>query len=188
MCSAPRSSPFRAAGQRSRAGLPPHWAELLHTEVFEYEQVDPRQLLQERASGQARATVCTDGPVQRQPALVSRPVLRQNQSRTRGWVVSLLVDRQNRRVLKIIFVFVRALALACRGHRELVLENLALRLCFAKTRTGRVIVYHGTGLHREDRPPRAGVWQRFTIGQRDGSPGRATVVSGLEVDADADVT
>ena len=30
-------------------------------------------------------------------------------------------------MLEIIFVFVRALALACRGHRELVLENLALR-------------------------------------------------------------
>jgi putative transposase len=42
-------------------------------------------------------------------------------------VASLLVERQNRRVLEMIFVLVRALALACHGHHELVLENLALR-------------------------------------------------------------
>jgi hypothetical protein len=35
--------------------------------------------------------------------------------------------RRNGRVLEMIFVLVRALALACRGHHELVLENLALR-------------------------------------------------------------
>jgi putative transposase len=35
--------------------------------------------------------------------------------------------RHNRRVLEIILVIVRSLALACRGHHELVLENLALR-------------------------------------------------------------
>ena len=38
------------------------------------------------------------------------------------------VERQNPRVLEMIFVLVRALALTCRGHHELVLENLALRL------------------------------------------------------------
>src|SRR5438876_6723330 len=37
------------------------------------------------------------------------------------------VERQNRRVLEMISVLVRALALACRGHHELVLENLSLR-------------------------------------------------------------
>jgi hypothetical protein len=42
-------------------------------------------------------------------------------------VASRLVERQNRRVLEMIFVLVRALALACHGHREPVLENLALR-------------------------------------------------------------
>ena len=30
-------------------------------------------------------------------------------------------------MLELLVVLVRALALACRGHRELVLENLALR-------------------------------------------------------------
>jgi Phage integrase family len=35
--------------------------------------------------------------------------------------------RQNRRVLEMILVLVRSLALACRGHHELALENLALR-------------------------------------------------------------
>ena len=35
--------------------------------------------------------------------------------------------RPNRRVLELILVLVRGLALACRGHHELVLENLALR-------------------------------------------------------------
>ena len=30
-------------------------------------------------------------------------------------------------MLDLLVVIVRALALACRGHRELVLENLALR-------------------------------------------------------------
>ena len=35
--------------------------------------------------------------------------------------------RHNRHVLEMIFLLVRALALACRGHHELVLENLALR-------------------------------------------------------------
>jgi putative transposase len=34
---------------------------------------------------------------------------------------------KNQRVLEIICVLVRAVALACRGHHELVLENLALR-------------------------------------------------------------
>src|SRR2546428_3369755 len=34
---------------------------------------------------------------------------------------------KKRRVLDMIFVLVRALALACRGHHELVLENLSLR-------------------------------------------------------------
>jgi transposase InsO family protein len=38
-----------------------------------------------------------------------------------------VVERQNRSVLEMICVFVRGLALACRGHHELVLENLALR-------------------------------------------------------------
>lgn len=42
-------------------------------------------------------------------------------------VASLLVERQNRGVLEMICVLVRALALARRGHHELVLENLALR-------------------------------------------------------------
>ena len=40
------------------------------------------------------------------------------------------VPRRNDRidsVLEMILVIVRALALACRGHHELVLENLALR-------------------------------------------------------------
>src|SRR4029453_2496608 len=56
-----------------------------------------------------------------------------------GWVASLLVGRENWRVLGIIFVFFRALALPCRGHRELVLENLALRqqLNAFKRRGGR---------------------------------------------------
>jgi len=31
----------------------------------------------------------------------------------------------DRRMLELPVVFVRALALACRGHREVVLENLA---------------------------------------------------------------
>jgi len=31
------------------------------------------------------------------------------------------------RVLEMIFILVRAFALACRGHHELVLENIALR-------------------------------------------------------------
>jgi hypothetical protein len=42
-------------------------------------------------------------------------------------VASPLGERQNRRVLEMIFVLVRALALACRGYHELVLESLALR-------------------------------------------------------------
>jgi putative transposase len=42
-------------------------------------------------------------------------------------VASGRVAGQNRRVLEMIVVVVRALALACRGHHELVLENLALR-------------------------------------------------------------
>jgi putative transposase len=42
-------------------------------------------------------------------------------------VASQLGDRQNRDVLETVVVIVRALALACRGHHELVLENLALR-------------------------------------------------------------
>ena len=42
-------------------------------------------------------------------------------------VASLVEERHNQRVLEMIFVLVRALALACRGHHELVLENLALR-------------------------------------------------------------
>lgn len=37
------------------------------------------------------------------------------------------VERDNWRVLEMIILLVRALALACRGHHELVLENLALR-------------------------------------------------------------
>ena len=37
------------------------------------------------------------------------------------------VDRQNRRVLEIIFVLVRGLVLTFRGNHEPVLENLALR-------------------------------------------------------------
>ena len=45
----------------------------------------------------------------------------------RVMVASLLVERQNRRVLEMIFVLVRPLALACRGHHELLLENLVLR-------------------------------------------------------------
>ena len=45
----------------------------------------------------------------------------------RVMVASRLVERQNRRVLEMIVVLVRALALACRGHHELVLEHLALR-------------------------------------------------------------
>jgi len=44
------------------------------------------------------------------------------------------VERQNRRVLETIVVVVRALALACRGHHELVLENLALRQQLAALR------------------------------------------------------
>src|SRR6266436_3007308 len=36
-------------------------------------------------------------------------------------------SRHDRRVLEMIAVFVRAVALACRRHQELVLENLALR-------------------------------------------------------------
>lgn len=48
------------------------------------------------------------------------------------------VQRHNRRVLDIIVVLVRALALACRGHHELVLENLALRQQLnALRRTGK---------------------------------------------------
>jgi len=35
--------------------------------------------------------------------------------------------RDDRRVLEMTLLIVRALALACRGHRELVLENIALR-------------------------------------------------------------
>jgi hypothetical protein len=35
--------------------------------------------------------------------------------------------RHKRRVLEMIVVVIRALALACRGHHELVLENFALR-------------------------------------------------------------
>jgi putative transposase len=42
-------------------------------------------------------------------------------------VASLVGERHNQRVLEMIFVLVRALALSCRGHHELVLENLALR-------------------------------------------------------------
>lgn len=42
-------------------------------------------------------------------------------------VDSSRIERQNRRVLSVIFLLVRALALACRGHHELVLDNLALR-------------------------------------------------------------
>jgi putative transposase len=42
-------------------------------------------------------------------------------------VASLVCRRQNRPVLEMMCVVVRALALACRGHHELVVENLALR-------------------------------------------------------------
>jgi hypothetical protein len=35
--------------------------------------------------------------------------------------------RRDDRVLEIIVLIARALALACRGHQELVLENIALR-------------------------------------------------------------
>jgi putative transposase len=45
----------------------------------------------------------------------------------RVMVASLRTARQDRRVLKMILLFARALALACRGHQELVLENFALR-------------------------------------------------------------
>jgi hypothetical protein len=34
---------------------------------------------------------------------------------------------QDHRVLETVFLMARALALACRGHHEVVLENLALR-------------------------------------------------------------
>jgi hypothetical protein len=36
-------------------------------------------------------------------------------------------DSHDHRMLEVLIVVVRALALALRGHRELVLENLALR-------------------------------------------------------------
>jgi hypothetical protein len=53
-------------------------------------------------------------------------------------VASGRIARQNRRVLEITVVVVRALALACRGHHELVLENLALRQQLnALRRTGK---------------------------------------------------
>jgi transposase len=55
------------------------------------------------------------------------PVVRHNQLRKTGRLIRQHVERHNRRVLEMIFVVVRALALACRGHHELVLENLALR-------------------------------------------------------------
>jgi transposase InsO family protein len=52
-------------------------------------------------------------------------------------IASQVGQRHNQRVLEMIFVFVRALALACRGHHELVLENLALRQqLYAMRRTG----------------------------------------------------
>jgi hypothetical protein len=35
--------------------------------------------------------------------------------------------RQDRRVLEAIFVLIRAFALACRGHRAIILENIAIR-------------------------------------------------------------
>ena len=57
----------------------------------------------------------------------------------RAMVASRLAERQNRRVLEMIVVLIRALALACRGHHELVLENLALRqqLCLANIAPGQ---------------------------------------------------
>jgi hypothetical protein len=42
-------------------------------------------------------------------------------------VHNALSKRHNRRVLEMILVNVRAVALPCRGHHELVLENLGLR-------------------------------------------------------------
>ena len=43
------------------------------------------------------------------------------------WLIFVGGARHDRRVLEMILLIVRALALACRGHRELVLENMALR-------------------------------------------------------------
>src|SRR5919198_3073192 len=43
------------------------------------------------------------------------------------WLIGPSRKRHNRHVLEMIFLLVRAVALACRGHHELVLENLALR-------------------------------------------------------------
>jgi transposase InsO family protein len=42
-------------------------------------------------------------------------------------LLNLGSGRHDRRMLELLVVLVRALTLACRGHRELVLENLALR-------------------------------------------------------------
>ena len=53
-------------------------------------------------------------------------MVRQNQNQI-ATVDQARRERQNQRVLTIILVLTRGVALACRGHRELVLENLALR-------------------------------------------------------------
>jgi hypothetical protein len=43
------------------------------------------------------------------------------------WLIFVGGARHDRRVLEMIALIVRSLALARRGHRELVLENMALR-------------------------------------------------------------
>jgi hypothetical protein len=55
------------------------------------------------------------------------PVPRQNWIRTPAPLVFAPYGRHDHRVLAILLWITRGLALACRGHRELVLENLALR-------------------------------------------------------------
>jgi putative transposase len=57
---------------------------------------------------------------------VRRPVVRQNQSRA-SRIDPPCHERDNRGVLNMVALLIRAVGLACRGHHELVLENLALR-------------------------------------------------------------
>jgi hypothetical protein len=42
-------------------------------------------------------------------------------------LISLNHRRHNQPVLEILLLMLRAIAVACRGHQEVVLENMALR-------------------------------------------------------------
>jgi hypothetical protein len=82
------------------------------------------------------------------------------------------------RVLETILLIARALALACRGHQELVLENIALRQQLkALQRTVRRPV-RATALGRGKKPHTRAVWNQPA---RQGWPRRMVIVQGTWV-------